>query len=327
MRLCLLSLGPPVLVSFIFNPDVCRAQWAKDFDCPAGTVYRDLRPNAGREEFCERLLPGSLRVKDGHFKFWFSEGNPGDEGTYTDGRRVGPWKECSRFGKCTHVVYELMFPYEKGRPGFRREVPVSFQDGKYVFDFASCWSTWVSKDGVEELNLNITSSRYRCGIAYLPQHVIEHGGDGDYLCRIPFSVGKRELESLDLLHELPRLGLPQFCKTIGRTGEAFMLLENFEDVVTTVDVEKATISHDNAGHETLTFRLNQYATDLATEVAAKEGPLTARVCTKYDQQAETSLDASGRTLFTYRLSDRRAEANEQKKCLANLLDSPSGSSK
>ncbi len=322
MQRCLLSLGPSLLIFLLFNPDMCHAQWAKDFNCPAGTVYRDLRPNAGRQEFCERLLPGSLRVKDGQFRFWFSEGHPGDAGTYMDGRQVGPWKECSRFGKCKHVVHEPIFSYERDRAGFRREVPVSFQHGKYIFDFASCWSTWVTQTGGEDLNLNIGSSRYRCTIAYLPEHVIEHGDEGDYFCRIPFSVGKREIDSLDLLHELPKLGLPQFCRTIGRTGEAFMLLENFEEVATTVDVETATMAHDNTGHETLTFRLNQYATDLATEVTAKEGPLNARVCAQYDRRAELSQDVSGHTLFTIRLNDD-AKAYAEKKCLADLLYSHS----
>jgi len=106
---------------------------------------------------------------------------------------VGLWEECSRFGKCRQAVYELTFPYEKDRAGFRPEVPVSFQHGKYVFDFTSCWSTWVTQTGGEDLNLNITGSPYRCNIAYLPQHVIEHGGEGDYFCRIPFSWGRENL--------------------------------------------------------------------------------------------------------------------------------------
>src|SRR5947207_1116172 len=72
----------------------CYAQWVKGIKCPEGTVYVDLRPDAGRQEFCERFLPGSLRVKDGPFRFWFSEGYPGDEGNYRGGRQVGSWKEC-----------------------------------------------------------------------------------------------------------------------------------------------------------------------------------------------------------------------------------------
>lgn len=313
------SLVLPVVIVFLSAPDTCVAQWTKDINCPPGTIYQDLRPDAGREEFCERLLAGSLKVKDGPYKFWFSEGYPGDQGAYSDGRQVGQWEVCSRFGKCKHVVYELTFPYEKNRVGFRREVPISFQHGEYIFDFTSCWSTWVTQSGAEALNLNIGGSPYRCNIAYLPQHAIEHGDGGDYMCCIPFSVGKRELDSLDLRRELPKLGLPQFCRTTSPTGEAFMLLENFMDVATAVDVQTAAIARDNAGREILTLMLNQYATDLAMEVAAKEGPLTTRICLKYDQQTEISHDANGRALFNFRLSDNHAEANEQKKCVAKLI--------
>jgi hypothetical protein len=288
------------VILLLFNPGSCRAQWVTDFTCPTGTVYRDLRPDAGRQEFCERLLPSALRVKDGPLRFWFNENLPGDEGTYKDGREIGPWKECDRFGKCKSVVHEIVSPNERTRPNFRLEVRVSFRGGKYVFDFASCWSTWVTQSGAEDLHLNIGGTPYRCEITYIPQHVMDHGGEGSYFCRIPFSVGKRELDSLDLLHELPKLGLPQFCRFLSPTGDAFMLLENFIDVATSVDVQAATIEHDSAGHEILTFRLNQYATDLAVAVAEKQGPLTTRICLKYDQPAEISRDASGRTSFKFR---------------------------
>ena len=49
------------LVTVLF-PSPCLAQWTKTIDCPNGTVYRDVRRDAGREESCERLLPGSLKV-------------------------------------------------------------------------------------------------------------------------------------------------------------------------------------------------------------------------------------------------------------------------
>jgi hypothetical protein len=319
MRRDVFSFALSFMIVCLCNPGTCHAQWTKDIDCPAGTVYRDLRPDAGRQEFCERLLPGSLRVKDGPFRFWFSQGYPGDEGVYKDGREVGPWKECGRFGKCKRVVHELTFSYERERPGFRREIPVSFQQGKYVFDFKSCWSTWITQTGGEDLNLNIGGTPYQCNITYTPQHVLEHGGEGGYFCRIPFSVGKKELDSLDLLHELPKLGLPQFCRTIGPTGEDFALLENFMDVATAVDVQTAVMTRDNAGHELVVFRLNQFATDLAVEVATKQGPLTTRICSKYDQQTEISRDASGRTSFKFRLSDDHVKANEQRKCVAKLI--------
>src|SRR5271166_6515843 len=213
-----------LLILAVAQPSPCQAAWTKDITCPAGTVYRDLRPDAGREEFCERLLPGSLRVKDGPYRSWFSEGHPGGRGNYENGRQMGPWTECNRFDHCKHADYELLYPSESKRPGVRPEVPVRYENGKYVFDFSSCWSTWVTKSGDEDLNLNIGGSGNRCEVSYIPQHVMEHGGEGDYFCSIPFSVGKRTLDSLDLMRELPKLGLPQFCRTISHTGEAVMIV-------------------------------------------------------------------------------------------------------
>ena len=303
----------------IGTPHSCTAQWTKDIVCPPGTTYRDLRPDAGRREFCERLLPGSLKVKDGPFRFWFSEGHPGDEGTYQDGRQVGDWKECDRFGKCSQVIHEQTFPYERERSGFHPDVPITFQRGKYVFNFTSCWSTWVTQTGAEDLHLNIQGSPYRCNIAYLPQHVIDHGGEGDYYCRVPFSVGRRELDSLDLLHELPKLGLPQFCRAMDRKGEAFMLSGKSGEVATTIDIQSAVAAHDAIGHEILRFRLNQYATALAMEVAAKEGPLILRICVWHDQQTELFHDTNDHTLFSYRLSDDPAQAAQEKKCIAERI--------
>ncbi len=316
---CSLALLIGILV--LSNTRVCYAEWVKDFNCPSGTVYRDLRQDAGRKEFCESLLPGSLRVNDGPFRSWYSEGHPGFQGHYRNGRQVGEWTECDRFDRCKHAVYQLSYPYEKRRPGFRPEIPVSYQHGKYVFDFASCWSTWVTQTGNEDLNLNIgLGSPYRCEIAYIPQHVLEHGGEGDYICRIPFSVGKRELDSLDLRHELVKLGLAQFCQTISRTGEALMLMEkHFMEVSTSVDVQCAAIEHDSAGREILTFRLNPYAADLVSEVAAEQGPLTTRICTQDDQPTEMWHDAGGHILFIYRLSDVPAKTKRQKKCIAAAI--------
>jgi len=197
-------LSPPVLLLIlaVAQPSPCQAAWIKDITCPAGTVYRDQRPYAGREEFCERHLPGSLRVKDGPYRHWFSEGHPGGRGNYKNGRQVGPWTECDRFDRCKRTDYEFLYPSESERPGVRPEIPVWYEHGKYVFDFSSCWSTWVTKSGNEDLNLNIGGSGNRCHVSYIPQHVMERGGEGDYFCSIPFSVGKRTLDSLDLMREL-----------------------------------------------------------------------------------------------------------------------------
>ena len=313
--LLLLSVG----CFCISTPHSCYAQWTKDIECPPGAEYRDIREDAGRQEFCERLLPGSLRVKDGPFRSWFSAGHPGDEGSYHDGREVGQWKECNRFGKCSQVIHELTFPYERERKGFHVEVPITFQNGKYVIDFASCWSTWVTQTGGEDLHLNIRGSPYRCDIAYLPEHVIKHGGEGGYYCRVPFAVGKREVGSLDLLHALPKLGLPQFCRAIDRQGEAFLLEGKLGEVATTVDIESAAVGRDAAGHETLRLMLNQYAASLAREVIAKEGALRTLLCLTHEQQAEFSRVTNSFKLLTYRLSNDAGQAAQERKCIAERI--------
>jgi hypothetical protein len=149
--------------------------------------------------------------------------------------------------------------------------------------------------------------------------VIDHGSEGDYYCRVPFSVGRREFDSLDLLHELPKLGLPQFCRAIDRKGEAFMLEGKSGEVATTVDIQSAVTGQDASGHEIVRFSLNQYATALATEVTTKEGPLVIRVCLKHERQTELLHDTNDHTLFSYRLSDDRAQAAQEKKCIAERI--------
>jgi len=305
--------------SGIHRCPLCHADWTKDINRPPGTVYRDLRIDAGRQEFCERLLPGALRVKHGPFRFWYNVDFLGAQGDYTNGRRVGPWRECDRFDRCRHTQYELRFPEEKDRPDFRPEIPVSYHHGKYVFDFTSCWSTWVTQSGSEDLDLNIGGSGYRCVASYLPS-----GGDGSYDCFIPFAVGKREIDSLDLMHELPKLGLPQFCRPETATGDVLMIVNKTSLLVTSVDVQCAAIERDASGKETLNFRLNQYAANLAVETASTAGPLVTRLCfgpsaPNQDQPTEFVTDASGRTLFRYRFDSKPAQARKQKKCVSTAF--------
>ena len=310
-----------LLTLAVAQPSPCQAVWAKDIVCPAGTVYRDSRPYAGREEFCERLLPGSLRVKDGPYRSWFSEGHPGGRGDYKNGRQVGPWTECDRFDRCKHADYELLYPSESERPGVRAEVPVRYENRKYVFDFSSCWSTWVTKSDDEDLNLNIRGSGNRCEVSYIPHHVMEHGGEGGYVCSMPFSLGKRTLDSLDLMREIPKLGLPQVCRTISHTGEALMIVDGrFMDVATTVDVQCVALSHDSGGREVLTFTLNRYVTELATELAATHGPLISRgSCISGDQTTSVSRTAAGQTRFSFPLDDVPGRARKQVRCIAKIV--------
>ena len=65
---------------------VCFAQSTKTIDCPLDRVHLDTRQGGGGQEFCEHLLPGSLAVKDGPFRFWFNSDFEGAAGNYNEGR-------------------------------------------------------------------------------------------------------------------------------------------------------------------------------------------------------------------------------------------------
>jgi hypothetical protein len=311
----------------------CWAEWKKTIECPYGRVYRDERIYAGREEFCELLLPGSLVVKDGPYRSWFSDGHPGSEGNYNEGRQGGTWKECDRFDRCKQTVYEPVFPEEKRRPGFKPQIPVSFVNGKYVFDFASCRSTWITETNAQDpINLNIGGSSYRCDITYIPESVLEHGGEGSYLCRIPFAVGIKSFSSIDLKRELPQSGLPQFCRVESRNGEQLVIRkESFrgelrvlsDPVATTVDVECATIEHEKDGRELLTLKLNKYAADLVKEVS-RQGSLTTFLCSDQIDGPKIVVDRGGNTLFTYTLSATPIRARKQRKCVAEAIGIQAG---
>jgi len=192
---------------------ICVAQPVKAVDCPVDRVYRDNRNGGGGQVFCEHVLPGSLAVKDGPFRFWFNPDFEGSFGNYNEGREAGTWKECDRFGRCEQKEYPTIHPEDKQRPGFKPEIPVAFLNGKYVFDFASCRSTQVthSVGGKPDLELAFGAQPAGCSVAYIPEEMMEHGGTGGYNCLIPFQSGRQAFDSLDLLSELPKAGLPQYC--------------------------------------------------------------------------------------------------------------------
>ncbi len=191
----------------------CLAQSTKLVDCSGGRAYRDNRNGVGGEVFCERVLPGSLAVKDGPSRFWFNPDFEGSSGDYSEGRQVGKWKECDRFGQCVQKDYPAVYPEEKQRPGFKDEIPVTYVDGKYVFDFASCRGTWIThREGEKaDLDLNIHALADGCFIAHIPADAAGHQGNADYTCTVPFQTGRRAFASLDLLAEFPKAGLPQYC--------------------------------------------------------------------------------------------------------------------
>jgi hypothetical protein len=311
-----------LLCLFIVNVESCFGEWTKTIDCAAPRVYRDLRKDAGREEFCELVLPGSLVVKDGPYRFWFSEGHPGPEGSYDRGREVGPWKECDRFDRCTQRLNEAVFPQEKARATFKPEIPVSYAHSKYTFDFASCRSTWITQTVTPDpINLNIGGGwPYRCEIAYIPQSSMDQGGDGGYFCRVPFAVGIREFDSLDLRRELPLAGLPQFCHPIYLHGEPLIVQDSKGfPVATTVDVEYADIKDAKAGHAVLTLKLNKYAEGLVKQAAGQPGGMITLLCFRKITGPKTITDADGKVRFTYLLPTYQPELTKLESCAAKAF--------
>ena len=140
MRLCRTLY---LATALICAGSVCLAQGTKLVECPNDRIYRDNRGDAGGgnagggQVYCEHVLPGSLVVKDGPFRFWFNRDFEGAAGNYHEGREVGKWKECDRFGRCKETEHPLLYPIEEQRVETRAEVPVSFEKGKYTFDFKS----------------------------------------------------------------------------------------------------------------------------------------------------------------------------------------------
>jgi hypothetical protein len=302
----------------------CFGEWTKTIQCSGQQTYRDVRKDAGREELCELDLPGSLTVKDGPYRSWFSEGHPGSAGSYLKGREVGEWQECDRFDRCRTVLNSTISPSERERKTFKPQIPVWYEEGKYVFDFASCRSTWISQTtGDDPISLNIGGEGYRCEIAYLPQSVMEHGGKGDYFCRIPFSVGTRRFETLNLMRELPNAGLPQFCHSIYLHGEPLMIREGPMDLVTTVDVTCASIDQAVGPEPVLTIELNSFASDLALQVAKQEGPLNTLLCLDPIEGATIAHSSSGTTSFIIKLSRSPAKARKQIACVHSEFQVPS----
>ena len=327
-------------------PKPCFADWTKTIDCPSGRVYLDIRRDAGREEFCELQLPGSLKVRDGPSRWWYSEGHFGEGGIYKAGRKVGRWRECDRFDRCRDQTYNLLYPQEKAR-GVKPELPVSYSSGKYVVDFNSCWSTWVTRQTAESVvELNIGGGLIRCQITYIPSIDKDRPAEnqGHYLCEIPYTVGVRKFDSLDLRKELPKIGLPQFCRQDdppvtasapdGPEAQAIALWANtrFLDSLTgkevrawttianMVDVECASLQRQEAGLEQLTVRLNEYAEKLVLERMGKD-EIKADTCAgRFPLSAiGATRDASGHTLFTYGLSQNRMTAERQRACITTQI--------
>lgn len=309
---CLLAAAP------------CFGEWTQTIHCPAGRVYRDIRHDAGREEFCELALPGSLVVKDGPYRSWLSEGFPSGVGNYLLGREVGKWEECNRFNHCETKNYEAAFPEEKRRTALKPEVPVAFQDGSYRFDFASCRSTWVTQAlGKDPINLNIGGSeKYNCVISILPESSIEHGAEGSYTCWIPYSVGIRTFGTLDLRSELPKAGLPQFCQPQGTNPEPLRIRSGIEVIARSGELLCATLGKSPDGSEFLHIELNSFVTDLLRDAVKAEGPLNTLLCMEQIDGPQVVIDAMGKANLSYKLSTDPARAKRQQKCVHDNFKVP-----
>lgn len=315
------------------SPRAAFGQWSKTIDCPPDRVYRDLRIDAGRDEFCVRELPGDLWVRDGPSRWWYSEGHFGEEGTYKNGRKVGLWKECTRFDKCRLRNYEIVDELEKQR-GVKASIPVSYSEGKYRFDFGACWSTWVTRQTSDAfVELNIGGSSFRCDVTYIPSTQTDRpaGNEGHYLCEIPYAVGVRRFESLNLRAELLRAGLPQFCRKDEPNGfefaspiQVWTITRDTPGSPPTqraladmVDVECAAVRTQSSGPPLLSVRLNKYAEKLLLDQLALKTELKTNVCGgKFEvSPAGTSMDGRGRTMFQYALSESPRTASSERACI------------
>jgi hypothetical protein len=259
------------------------------------------------------------------------------------GRKFGHWQECDRFGRCQDKDYGLLHLDEKAR-GARSEVPVQYAGGKYVFDFGSCWSTWITRQTCDSyLELNINAGLIRCGVTYIPSTEKDRPAvNQSYFCEIPYAVGVQTFDSLDLRNELTKAGLPQFCRqdspdltANGRIKEMAVAIwgnEPFIDGITgkpvrgwtplanLLDVECGSLHRPEPASERLTLRLNQYAEDIVLERIGKE-EIRADACgadLPFSPMA-ISKDSDGRTLFTFGLSRNPSVAARQRACIASEL--------
>jgi hypothetical protein len=336
------------------SPDAAdpkAAPWAPTVQCPSGREYRDLRKDAGRDESCALTLPGALVTRDGPARSWYSRDHLNEEGRYQNGRKVGRWRECDRFDRCTDHDYAVVESYERNHE-VKPELPVSYFGRKYTIDFASCWSTSISRkaDGAT-LDMAINGGMVRCEVSYATS--IEGGksadGQGGVDCEIPYALGTRRFDSLDLKREFAKAGLPPFCgqttptddprsdppeqafaiwanqpilgASARREGLMWVLLANMPDV------ECASIQKQPSGLEQLTVRLNQYADQLVVDRLGRD-EVKADACNSgfplTPMKALTGLnntrDRFGRTLFAYALGPEPLSAQQQRKCIESQID-------
>ena len=212
---------------------------------------------------------------------------------------------------------------------------MSFRDGRYVFDFGSCWSTWIDVAlPNRRWNLNIGGSRERCFIAIFPDDSTWLKSEGAS-CRVPFEIGVREVSSIELWRELP-----QFCEASPtlidgkpdgpewfhvmayerrqKDGKPFLAEQRW--VAWSPDVTCAAVEASSGGRARLSVRLNEYAEPaMATHLAAGH-VLKTRLCgvgaAQFELANVTMTGSEGRRVFSYALSVNTRTAGRQRACIA-----------
>ena len=143
------------------------------------------RPGLPRQSNRRRWWTGLLRTrsaelvtKDGPFRFWFNRDFQGSNGSYNEGRELANGRRATGSADARRRIIQRSTRRRSrdraSNPKFRSPTP----NGKYVFEFASCRSTWIMHtDAVKpDLKLNIIGEQPKgCLIAYIPEHAMEPG--------------------------------------------------------------------------------------------------------------------------------------------------------
>jgi len=332
VRLC---AGVACLVVFtvLSGSGEAWAQPAKTITCAPGQTYENTRDAAGvGVERCVRELPGSLSVNDGPYKFW-NVTEADEEGAYKDGRKIGTWKECNRFGRCKTAAYQL-FSAEERRRGEKRQIPITFSGGKYVYDFHSCWATWVTfETATTYWDLNIGHTFKHCEITFIPRNPASTASRG-YFCRVPDVVGVRAFDGVDLMRELPAARLPQFCEyepqlTATAGSGRWLLMSALRGssraplivgaVAWSPDVECSAIEPGPNGTERLVVRLNSFATQIVLDEMTNDRiDLTlcdGRGALFHIEPVVADHDSVGRTVFSVALGPNATVRAQELACL------------
>lgn len=305
--------------------------------CEAGLTYHDERNTDGwGAEYCARELGGHMSVKVGPYKFWES-GKTNSEGVYRDGREVGTWRDCDRFGRCRTIDHDQMST--PTRAGRQEEVPVSFVDGRYRFDFQSCRATWVDVDlPGRRWVLNIGDSHGRCSVSIFPVDATWSKSEGA-TCQVPFQVGVGESPTIELWRTMPwfcelspslvdgKIDSPEWFRATAYgalpSGRYPVVKEELGWIAWSPDVTCAAIETPPVGPPQLRVRLNQYAEPTMTAHIAAGHEVQTRFCgsgtAAFTLTNVTMSGDDGHRVFSYALSGNAAAARAQRACIARKV--------